>query len=190
MSTRLLGWKSWQLRPVHPRGEVRERLKRSASKAIGYIKTEEQLLEKDPDRRVQQAIVLVFEKFLELGSVRQTLLWFLEQGLEMPARNQLGETCWKRPSYGTVYRILTGPVYGGAYAYGRTEHTLRYEEREPRKQSRRKPREQWLVLIRNAHEGYVSWERFEQIQQAIASNDRGWEQSGAVQNGPALLRLC
>src|ERR1700682_2874045 len=40
---------------------------------IGYIKSEEQLLEKDPDRRVQQAIVLVFEKFLELGSVRQTL---------------------------------------------------------------------------------------------------------------------
>src|SRR6266550_2773548 len=154
---------------------------------IGYLKTEEQLLEKDPDRRVQQAIVLVFEKFLELGSVRQTLLWLLEQGLEMPARNELGETGWKRPSYGTVYRILTGPVYGGAYAYGKTEHTLHYEDGEPRKRSRRKPREQWLVLIPNAHEGYVSWERFEQIQQAIASNDRGWEQSGAVQNGPALL---
>jgi len=75
----------------------------------------------------------------------------------------------------------------GCYAYGRTEHTLCYEDGEPRKQSRRKPREQWLVLIRNAHEGYVSWERFEQIQQAIAGNDRGWEQSGAVQNGPALL---
>jgi len=57
---------------------------------IGYLKTEEQSLEKDPDRRVQQAIVLVFEKFLELGSVRQTLMWFLEQGLEMPARNELG----------------------------------------------------------------------------------------------------
>jgi DNA invertase Pin-like site-specific DNA recombinase len=90
---------------------------------VGYIKTEEQHLEKDPDRRVQQAIVLVFEKFLERGSVRQTLLWFLEQGLEMPVRNQLGETFWKRPSYGTVYRILTGPVYGGAYAYGKTEHS-------------------------------------------------------------------
>jgi len=154
---------------------------------VGYIKTEEQHLEKDPDRRVQQAIVLVFEKFLEMGSVRQTLLWFLEQGLEMPVRNQLGETCWKRPSYGTVYRILTGPVYGGTYAYGKTEHTIHYENGEPRKGSRRKPREQWLALIRNAHEGYVSWEQFEQIQQAIASNDRGWEQSGAVQNGPALL---
>jgi hypothetical protein len=80
---------------------------------VGYIKTEEQHLEKDPDRRVQQAMVLVFEKFLEFASVGRTLLWFLEQGPAMPARNQLGEIVWKRPTYATVYRILTGPVYGG-----------------------------------------------------------------------------
>lgn len=154
---------------------------------VGYIKTEESHLEKDPDRRVQEAIVLLLDKFLELGSVRQTLMWFLEQGLDMPARNQSGEIVWKRPSYHTVYRILTNPVYGGAYAYGKTEYTLHYENGEARKGARRKPREQWLALIPNTHEGYVSWEQFEQIQQAIASNDRGWEQSGAVQNGPALL---
>jgi hypothetical protein len=71
--------------------------------------------------------------------------------------------------------------------YVKTEHTTHYENGEPRKGSRRKPREQWLALIRNAHEGYVSWEQFEQIQKAIASNDRGWEQSGAAQNGMALL---
>ena len=154
---------------------------------VGYIKTEELPLEKDPDRRVQEAIVLLFDKFLELGSVRQTLMWFLEQGLDMPARNQFREIVWKRPSYHTVYRILTNPVYGGAYAYGKTEHTLRYENGEARKAERRKPREQWLALIPNTHAGYVSWEQFEQIQQAIASNDRGSEQSGAAQNGPALL---
>jgi DNA invertase Pin-like site-specific DNA recombinase len=60
--------------------------------SAGFIKTEDQHLEKDPDRRVRQAIELVFHKFLELGSVRQTLLWFLEQGLEMPVHNQFGET--------------------------------------------------------------------------------------------------
>ena len=174
-------------RSVEARRDKAQRGELFVAAPVGYTKTDEQQLEKDPDRRVQQAIVLVFEKFLELGSVRQTLLWFLEQGLEMPARNQLGEICWKRPSYATVYRILTSPVYGGAYAYGKTEHTTHYENGEPRKGSRRKPREQWLALIPNAHEGYVSWEQFEQIQQAITSNDRGWEQSGAVQNGPALL---
>ena len=98
--------------------------------------------------------------------VAANVVMVLGTGLEMPARNQLGEICWKRPSYAAVYRILTSPVYGGAYAYGKTEHTTHYENGEPRKSSRRKPTEQWLALIPNAHEGDVSWEQFEQIQQA------------------------
>jgi hypothetical protein len=44
----------------------------------GYRKTEDQRLEKDPDLRVQEAIRLVFRQFVAIGSVRQTLLWFLE----------------------------------------------------------------------------------------------------------------
>jgi len=154
---------------------------------IGYLKTGEERLEKDPDRRVQQAVLLVFHKFLELGTVRQTLMWFLEQALELPAYTPQGETCWKRPSYATVYRMLTNPVYGGAYAYGKTEPTMHYENGEPRRGYRRKPREQWLALIPNCHAGYVSWEQFEQIRRTITDNLRGGEQSGAVQRGAALL---
>lgn len=67
---------------------------------VGYLKTGESFVEKDPDQRVQQAIALLFRKFVEIGSVRQTLLWFLEHGLQLPARTPQGETCWKRPSYG------------------------------------------------------------------------------------------
>src|SRR5271155_1004336 len=36
--------------------------------AIGYVKTGRDLIEKDPDRRVQQAIGLVFRRFVELQS--------------------------------------------------------------------------------------------------------------------------
>ena len=154
---------------------------------VGYLKTDAPHVEKDPDRRIQDAISLVFQKFVELGSVRQTLWWFLEHGLQLPVRPTGGEIAWRRPSYGMLYRLLSSPVYGGAYAYGKTERTLQYDQGEPRAVARRKPREHWLVLIPHAHEGYVSWEEFERIQQAMASNVRGRGRLGAATRGPALL---
>ena len=144
----------------------------------GYVKGEDRL-EKDPDQRIQEAVLLVFTKFQEVGSVRQTLLWFLEHDLQLPVKTVDGDTRWKRPQYQTVHRILTNPAYAGAYAYGRTEHSTRYEEGKPRKASRRKARRQWLSLIPNTHEGYITWDQFERVQLAIGENMRGREHSGA-----------
>src|ERR1700755_3444894 len=108
---------------------------------VGYRKTEDQRLEKDPDLRAQEAIRSVFRQFLAVGSVRQTLLWFLEHSLQLPACTPRGEIHWKRPYYGTVYQILTNPIYGGAYAKGKTESPIHYEDGEPRKRDQRKPRD-------------------------------------------------
>src|ERR1700746_2072327 len=52
---------------------------------VGYVKSEDRL-EKNPDRRVQEAILSVYSKFSELGTVRQTLLWFLERDLQLPVQ--------------------------------------------------------------------------------------------------------
>jgi DNA invertase Pin-like site-specific DNA recombinase len=156
------------------------------SAPVGYVKADDRL-EKDPDRRIQEAVLSVFSKFVELGSVRQTLMWFLENDLQLPVQTADGEVRWRRPRYANVHRMLTNPAYGGAYAYGRTEHSTRYEEGKLRRASRRKARDEWLALIPNTHEGYISWERFEEIQRAIRSNVRGLGQSGAVQSGSALL---
>jgi DNA invertase Pin-like site-specific DNA recombinase len=147
-------------RSVEARREKARRGELIQAAPVGYIKTEDQRLEKDPDLRVQQAILLVFRKFVELGTVRQTLMWFLEHGLQVPTRNARGETCWKRPVYRSMHRMLTSPIYGGAYTYGKTEQLVRYDGGKPQHLCRRKPREQWLALIPGAHEGYVSWEEF------------------------------
>ena len=171
-------------RSVEARREKARRGELIQAAPVGYIKTEDQRLERDPDLRVQQAILLVFRKFMELGTVRQTLMWFLEHGLQVPTRNARGETGWKRPVYRSMHRMLTSPIYGGAYTYGKTEHLVRYEGGKPRSLCRRKPREQWLALLPGAHEGYVSWEEFERIASGIRENMQG---AGAVKNGPALL---
>jgi hypothetical protein len=154
---------------------------------VGFLKTDAPHFEKDPDRRIQEAVALVFQKFGELGTVRQTLSWFLEHGLQLPARSVSGEITWRRPSFGVLYRMLSNPIYGGAYTYGKTESTIRYEHGEPRTSSRRRPREEWLAFIPQAHEGYVSWDEFERNRQTMAANTRAWDHAGPVRNGPALL---
>jgi len=174
-------------RSVEARREKARRGELIVSAPIGYIKSEDQRLEKDPDLRVQQAILLVFRKFAELGSVRQTLMWFMEHGLEVPTHTPSGKTIWKRPVYRSMHRMLTSPVYGGAYTYGKTEHLTGYDGVRARHICRRKPREQWLALIPGAHEGYVSWEEFEHIQRMIQQNNQGEPQPGAAKDGHALL---
>src|SRR5262245_31943265 len=154
---------------------------------VGFLKTEDQRLEKDPDLRVQEALQLVFRKFEESGAVRQTLLWFLEEGLPLPARRPGGATIWRRPTYASLYQILINPAYGGAYAYGKTGAVPRLDGGELGAGRRRKPQHEWLVLIPGKHDGYISWERFQQIQQRIAANVLGETQPGAAKRGAALL---
>jgi hypothetical protein len=51
----------------------------------------------------------------------------------------------------------------------------------------RKARSDWLALMPNAHEGYVSWERAETIRKMISSNVPTSRHHGAPKHGDALL---
>src|SRR5712691_1851779 len=83
-------------RSVEARREKARRGELIQAAPAGYVKGEDRL-EKDPDRRIQEAVLLVFTKFQEVGSVRQTLLWFLEHDLQLPVKTVDGDTRWKRP---------------------------------------------------------------------------------------------
>ena len=114
----LLRQRSWEARRQKAaRGEL------VVGVPTGYVRDDERGLVKDPDRRVRHAIELVYRKFLELGSARQVLMWLIEHGVELPSREARGrgEVRWHRPRYAMVRRFLTNPVYGGAYAFGRSQ---------------------------------------------------------------------
>jgi DNA invertase Pin-like site-specific DNA recombinase len=181
-----------RLRSLEARHEKARRGELVISAPVGFIKTAEGCLEKDPDRRVQNAIHLVFQKTLELGAVRQALLWLLEKGIGLPARQHgpLGwETVWKRPTYPMLQRILAHPAYAGIYAYGKTEAVMEYREGKASKKFRRKPREEWLALLPDRHEGYIARETYERIQTMIAKNAQAFLSTspGAAKRGSALL---
>src|SRR5271165_6778578 len=124
---------------------------------VGFVKVGDHL-EKDPDRRVQEAIQLVFDKVQELGSARQALLWFHEHNLELPVKQNNGDVGWRRPNYAAIHRMIENPIYGGAYAYGKTAVAVGYGANGGSVKIRRKARSDWLALMPNTHEGYVSWE--------------------------------
>ena len=163
--------------------------------AAGYVKTARDRIEKDPDQRVQHALTMVFAKFAELQSVRQVHVWLREEGIALPTACHSSadgrSICWRLPLYNTVHNILTNPVYAGAYAFGRTTSKVSVEDGRKRvRRGVRRPADEWDVLIKDHHDGYMSWAEFERNQRVIANNATGKGSAvarGAARKGELLL---
>ena len=162
--------------------------------AAGYVKVGRERLEKTPDKRVQEALQLVYSKFIEFQSVRQVNIWLRDEGIELPVKSPKGEAqgiVWKLPTYSIVHHILTNPIYAGAYAFGRT--TSRVSVEDGRKRIRRgvhRPMAEWDVLIKDHHEAYITWDAFEKNLRMIANNATAKSSAkarGAVRQGELLL---
>jgi hypothetical protein len=131
---------------------------------VGFVRTEDHRLEKIADRQVQQALDGVFKKLRELGSARQTMLWYRDAQLPLPEVHPgtAGhDIFWQLPSGHRIHQILTNPCYAGALVYGRTEAQTVVEEGRARHRTRRKkPLEQWRIVLLEQHPGYISWDMF------------------------------
>jgi DNA invertase Pin-like site-specific DNA recombinase len=163
------------------------------SVAVGYIRGLDDRLELDPDKRIREALHLAFRKFAEFGSARQVALWLIDEGVKMPVavHGPQGRVVeWRPPRYNTTHRLLTNPVYAGAYVFGRTGSQTRVEAgRKAIKRGIRRTQDAWEVLLRDHHEGYISWEEYERNQQTIGGNAnmKGEMVKGSVRNGGGLL---
>jgi DNA invertase Pin-like site-specific DNA recombinase len=140
----------------------------------GYCWNEIGQIEIDPNERIADAIRLVLDKFRELGSARQVLLWAQDSALKLPAMRHNLSICkieWRPAAYHTVLQILQHPIYAGAYVFGRTCDRTRVVDGRARKTTgHSKPMTAWNVLLRDHHPGYISWEQFEANQQLILEN--------------------
>src|ERR1700688_2776812 len=91
--------------------------------AVGYIKVGRDKIEMDPDRRVREAIGLVFARFAEMQSIRQVFLSLRGDQIALPYIDPKvsgqHQVLWKPPVYATVNNLLNNPVYAGAYVFGR-----------------------------------------------------------------------
>jgi hypothetical protein len=81
-------------------------------------------------------------------------------------------------------------VYAGAYVFGRTGSRVRLEaDRKVITRGVARGRDEWEVLIRDHHEGYISWEEYERNQKTIAGNAnmKGAMVPRSVRNGGGVL---
>jgi DNA invertase Pin-like site-specific DNA recombinase len=140
----------------------------------GLVWSEDGRIELDPDERVQGAIQLVFAKFQELGSARQVFLWIRDAALQLPVVRRNGivrRIEWRKPAYHSIVQVLHNPLYAGAYAFGRRgERTRIVDGRAVKTTGHNKAITAWNVLIRDHHEGYIDWERFEENQRMLLEN--------------------
>jgi excisionase family DNA binding protein len=161
--------------------------------AIGYRRGADDRLEQDPDRRIHETLSMVFRKFSEIGSVRQLALWLRQEAIDLPVAvygPQGRAVQWRPPRYHAVHRLLTNPVYAGAYVFGRTGSRVRFEGgRQVIIHGVARRRQEWEVLIRDHHDGYISWEDYDRNQKVIAGNAnmKGTMVAGSVRKGGGLL---
>jgi len=159
---------------------------------IGFVRLPNGGVDLDPDQQAQAVVHLVFEKFEELGSVRQLTRYFVMHGIQIPIRPHGGPNRdrleWRRPRMATLYNMLRHPFYAGAYVYGR-------RRTDPRRKIPGRPNtgktvvamEQWPVLLKNALPAYITWEQFLANQQRLKQNRSRWNTLGAPREGCCLL---
>jgi DNA invertase Pin-like site-specific DNA recombinase len=146
----------------------------------------------DPDRQVQETVRLLFQTFARTGSIRRSIKYFRQQGRLFPKRPasgpHKGQLLWLPLSISRAHSIMHNPLYAGVYAYGRGR---RRKQPDGRYRHEFLPMDQWQVLVRDAHPGYISWQEYQNNLQRLSESAKalGFERSaGPAREGPALLQ--
>jgi Recombinase zinc beta ribbon domain/Recombinase len=163
---------------------------------VGFCYAEDDRIILDPDRQVQDTIRFLFRTFQRTGSASATVRAFRRDHVPFPRRVRSGphqgELVWGDLQHHDVLRILHNPCYAGAFAFGRTRTSKTVDGKI---HIASLPREQWQVVVHNAHAGYISWESYEMHLTQLAANSQAYtpQRLHPPREGPSLLQglvLC
>jgi len=168
------------------RGELKTRL------PTGFVYDHNDKVIIDPDKQIQQSIRLFFDIFQRTGAAFATVKAFATDDMKFPCRMHLGpdkgKVKWQRLTSGRALSILNNPRFAGAYYYGRQRSRINVDGSTTYFQV---PRDQWLVLIKDAHAGYITWEQYEENLQRMRQNAIAYNLIGRKtppREGPCLLQ--
>jgi DNA invertase Pin-like site-specific DNA recombinase len=166
------------------RGELRFAL------PVGLVYEDDKIVI-DPDQEVHGAVRTVFELFSKEGTAYGVVRRFQEAGLRFPRRSYGGvwdgKVIWGRLTHSRVLGMLANPSYAGAYVFGRYQSAKQVNPSgEVVTRLRPMPQDAWRVVIRDHHEGYISWDQFVANRHRLATNRTNSE--GLP--GPAREGLC
>jgi DNA invertase Pin-like site-specific DNA recombinase len=147
------------------RGELKTRL------PTGFVYDHNGKTILDPDKQVQQSVRMFFDIFQRTGAAFATVKAFAKDDVKFPCRIHLGpdkgKLKWQRLTSARALVILKNPRYAGAYYYGRqrsrknVDGSMTYFT---------VPREEWLVLLKDVHPGYITWEQYEANLRRVRQN--------------------
>jgi DNA invertase Pin-like site-specific DNA recombinase len=154
-------------RAAAERGELRTPL------PVGYVHDDAGDIVIDPDAEVQAAIRDLFAAFAACGSAYGVVDAFRERRFPLRAYGGAwaGQLRWGRLTHSRVLGVLKNPCYAGAYVHGRyTSRRTVEPDGTVRTGLLERPRAEWPVLIKDHHEGYVTWAGYLAHEARLAAN--------------------
>ena len=154
-------------RAAAERGELRTPL------PVGYVHDDAGDVVIDPDAEVQAAIRDVFAAFAACGSAYGVVAAFKDRRFPLRAYGGAwaGQLRWGRLTHARVLGILKNPGYAGAYVFGRyASHRTVDPSGMVHTAMTERPRAEWPVLIKDHHEGYITWADYLANEARLAAN--------------------
>jgi len=163
---------------------------------VGFVFDELNIIGKDPDAQVRSSIELVFDYFGQCGSAYGVVQRFAREKLDFPKRSYggtwAGKLHWGRLTDARVNAILKNPSYAGVYAFGRNRSIKEIlANGDVGSRISKMPEENWLVNLRDHHEGYITFEQYTKNLEQLSRNQTNAQEmvlSGPAREGLALLQ--